>query len=57
MREMFDAQALFLALDAQREERSLTWPGVARELWEMSSVHGHVKIPAYGQVVSPLVAR
>ena len=37
MREMFDAQALFLALDAQREERSLTWPGVARELWEMSS--------------------
>jgi hypothetical protein len=34
---MFDAQALYRALDAQRVERELTWPGVARELWEMSS--------------------
>lgn len=34
---MFDAQALYRALDAQREDRALTWRGVARELWEMSS--------------------
>lgn len=33
----FDAQALYRALDVQREERGLSWPGVARELWEMSS--------------------
>ena len=34
---MFDAQALYRALEAQRAERELTWPGVARELWEMSA--------------------
>ncbi len=34
---MFDAQALYRALDTQRDERDLTWPAVARELWEMSS--------------------
>ena len=34
---MFDAHALYRALDAQRAERELTWPGVARELWEMSA--------------------
>jgi hypothetical protein len=34
---MFDAQALYRALDAQRVTRELSWPGVARELWEMSS--------------------
>ncbi|MGH2843692.1 MAG: hypothetical protein ACRDKL_08935 [Solirubrobacteraceae bacterium] len=34
---VFDAQALYGALDTQREQRALTWPGVARELWEMSS--------------------
>jgi hypothetical protein len=34
---MFDTQALYRALDTQRAERELTWPGVARELWEMSA--------------------
>jgi hypothetical protein len=34
---MFDTQALYRALDAQRAERELTWPGVARQLWEMSA--------------------
>lgn len=33
----FDANALYQALDAQRIERELTWPGVAHELWEMSA--------------------
>lgn len=37
MRGIFDTQALYRALDAQRVERELTWPAVARELWEMSS--------------------
>lgn len=35
--EMFDVQAFYRALDAQRSERELTWPAVAQELWEMSS--------------------
>ncbi len=34
---MFDVQAFYRALDAQRTERGLTWPGVARELWDMSA--------------------
>ncbi len=34
---MFDVQALYRALDAQRAERELTWAGVAQELWEMSA--------------------
>jgi hypothetical protein len=33
----FDALALFAALDAQREERGLSWSGVAREIWELSA--------------------
>lgn len=33
----FDARARYRALDTQRAERELSWPGVARELWEMSS--------------------
>jgi hypothetical protein len=33
----FDTLALFAALDAQREERGLSWPGVARAIWELSS--------------------
>jgi hypothetical protein len=33
----FDALALFAALDAHREERGLSWSGVAREIWESSS--------------------
>lgn len=37
MQAMFDAQALYRALDTQRAERGLTWPGVALELWDMSS--------------------
>jgi hypothetical protein len=34
----FDTGALFDALDAQRVSRSLTWPQVARELWQQSAV-------------------
>jgi hypothetical protein len=34
---MSDSQALYQALNIQREERVLSWPGVARELREMSS--------------------
>ena len=34
---MFDAQALYRALDAQRADRELTWTGVAREMWELSA--------------------
>ena len=33
----FDAGALFLALDAQRTARGLSWAGVAREVWEQSA--------------------
>jgi len=33
----FDARALFEAMDAQRTARGLSWPQVARELWEQSS--------------------
>src|SRR5215475_13291717 len=33
----FDVAALFDALDAQRRERRLSWQGVARELWDLSS--------------------
>lgn len=33
----FDPLALFAALDAQREERGLSWPGVARQIWELSA--------------------
>ena len=33
----FDVSALFAALDAQREERGLSWSGVAREIWELSA--------------------
>jgi DNA-binding XRE family transcriptional regulator len=32
----FDAQALFESLDRQRQERGLTWRGVADEIWAMS---------------------
>ena len=34
---VFDAQALYRALDAQRLTLGLTWSGVARELWDMSA--------------------
>lgn len=34
----FDAVALYHALDAQRTAQQLTWSGVAREIWELSSV-------------------
>jgi hypothetical protein len=33
----FDPRALFEALDRQRQERDLSWSGVARELWAMSA--------------------
>jgi hypothetical protein len=33
----FDPQSLFDALDRQRQERGLSWTGVARELWSMSA--------------------
>lgn len=33
----FDSLALFAALDAQREERGLSWAGVAREIWGLSA--------------------
>jgi hypothetical protein len=33
----FDAGALYLALDAQRTERGLSWKGVADQIWELSS--------------------
>ncbi|HVV75079.1 MAG TPA: hypothetical protein VHC43_03510 [Mycobacteriales bacterium] len=32
----FDVHELFAAMDSQREERGLSWPGVAREIWSMS---------------------
>lgn len=34
----FDIAAFIEALDAQRCERALSWPGVARDLWEQSHV-------------------
>lgn len=33
----FDGAALYAALDLRRTELGLTWRGVARELWELSS--------------------
>jgi hypothetical protein len=33
----FDGLALFSALDTQREERGLSWSGVARQIWELSA--------------------
>lgn len=33
----FDGLALHAALDARRAEDGLSWPGVARELWDLSS--------------------
>jgi hypothetical protein len=33
----FDIAALFDALDSQRRNRALSWPGVARELWDQSA--------------------
>jgi hypothetical protein len=33
----FDGHALYAALDAQRAERGLSWPGAAREIWELSA--------------------
>jgi hypothetical protein len=33
----FEGIALFRALDAQREERGLSWPEVARRIWELSA--------------------
>ena len=34
----FDASALFAAMDAQRVYRGLSWPQVAKEIWELSAV-------------------
>lgn len=34
----FDVLALHRALDERRSRRQLTWSGVAREVWELSSV-------------------
>jgi hypothetical protein len=33
----FDAAALYAAMDAQRQERGLTWRQVADEIWEQSA--------------------
>jgi hypothetical protein len=33
----FDAVALYRALDEKRTARALTWTGVAREIWQLSS--------------------
>ena len=33
----FDVAALFAALDVQRQNRMLSWQGVARELWDLSA--------------------
>ena len=41
---MFDAQALYQALDTQRAERGLRWSGVARELWQMSSELNELRV-------------
>jgi hypothetical protein len=40
MKEMndFDIPAMYGAMDARRVERGLSWPGVARALWEQSAV-------------------
>lgn len=35
-RAEFDGHALHAALDAHRAERGLSWPGVAREMWDLS---------------------
>jgi hypothetical protein len=37
-RDDFDIGALMDALDAQRRSRALSWPGVAKELWDQSSI-------------------
>jgi hypothetical protein len=34
----FDIGALMDALDVQRRSRALSWPGVAKELWDQSAV-------------------
>jgi hypothetical protein len=34
----FDARALYRALDDKRAAENLTWPGVARDIWLLSSV-------------------
>jgi hypothetical protein len=34
----FDALRLYAAMEAQRAERGLSWPQVAAEIWEQSSV-------------------
>ena len=34
----FDARAMYAAMDAQRAARGLSWPGVARALWDQSAV-------------------
>ena len=34
----FDAVALYRALDEKRAAQELTWSGVAREIWRLSSV-------------------
>jgi hypothetical protein len=33
----FDGMALFEALDGQRQERDLSWPQVARQMWDQSA--------------------
>jgi hypothetical protein len=33
----FDTRALYLALDARRNELGLSWAGVANQIWELSS--------------------
>ena len=33
----FDARALYRALDERRRERSLSWNGVAKEMWDLSA--------------------
>ncbi len=34
----FDARAMYAAMDAQRAAHGLSWPGVARALWDQSAV-------------------
>ena len=34
----FDAQAFFAAVDARRREQQLSWPALARAIWEQSRV-------------------
>ncbi len=33
----FDTQALYLAIDSRRTELGLSWTGVAKQIWELSS--------------------